>query len=452
LYTEKLRDVLSRPHLHELAVLSGFCQRNSKLSPAVFFEMLFYTVSHNEEGSLSYMVSLLESNFGVNLCKQSLNERFNENCESYVKAVLKEVLREEFSQLYRVELLPGFSRILIKDSTKFMTPSTLEENYKSCGGDVHKRSNSSISVQYEYDLKSGEVTDLNITSGNRNDRTDAGATAGDMEKGDLIIRDLGYFSTPALESCAQQESFFLSRLDGSTNVYDECDRLISFKEIYTSMQKSGVIEKEMTVYIGSKTKLPVRLILQTVPDEVYEKRIREKTQKSKGQGRGQLTEETKVRSRFNLFITNAEASQLSKEQVYPLYRLRWQIELQFKAWKSVFKVGSSLHKMKEHRYITLLCIKLLQIIICLQITYSLQQAVVQGKTGKIKVLSLNKSLKTLKTLLDEIFSMLRGTCRKAKEISQCIQKRLSENHWLESKNKKLCLPEILQLIICKSEK
>jgi len=398
------------------------------------------------------MVSLLESNYGVTICKQSLNERFNERSEIYVKAVLKELLGEEFSQLYRVELLPGFSRILIKDSTKFMTPSTLEEKYKSCGGDVHKRSNSSISVQYEYDLKSGKVTDLNITSGNRNDRTDAGATACDMEKGDLIIRDLGYFSTPVLQSCVKKEAFFLSRLDCSANVYDESDLLISFKSTYASMQKSGIIEKEMTVYTGSKTKLPVRLILQTVPDEVYEKRIREKAQKSKGQGRGQLTEETKIRCRFNLFITNAEASRLTKEQVFPLYRLRWQIELQFKTWKSVFKVGSNLQKIKEHRYITLLCIKLLQIIICLQITYSVQQSVVQGKTGKIKILSLNKSLKTLKSLLDEIFSLFRGTCRKAKATAQHIQNRLSENHWLESKHKKLCLPEILQLIICESEK
>ena len=333
-----------------------------------------------------------------------------------------------------------------------MTPSTLEDNYKSCGGTVHKRSNSSISVQYEYDLKSGEVTDLNITSGDRNDRTDAGATAGDMGKGDLIIRDLGYFSTPVLESCMKQEAFFLSRLDCSTNVYDESGRLISFKETYTTMQKSGTIEKEMIVYIGSKTRLPVRLILQTVPDEVYEKRIREKTKKSKGQGRGKLKEETKVRCRFNLFITNSEASQLLKEQIFPLYRLRWQIELQFKTWKSVFKLGSSLQKMKEHRYITLLCIKLLQIIICLQITCSLQQSVVQGKNGKIKILSLNKSLKTLKTLMNEIFSILRGTYRKAKETTQHIQDRLLENHWLESKNKKLCLPEILHLIICEPEK
>ena len=421
------------------------------MSPEVFFDMLCYTVSHKEQESLAYMVSLLESNFGVTITKQALDERFNEKCEAYVKAVLCKVLREHFAKLYSDELLPDFARIQIKDSTKFMIPAGLEDEYKSGGGDVHSRSEAGISIQYEYDLKSGEISYLNITSGNRNDRTDAGETAGQMEKGDLIIRDLGYFSTLVLKSCTEQGAFFLSRLDCSTNVYDESENLLSFRDIYCSMQKNGMSEKEMSVYIGKQTKLPVRLILQLVPDEVYEKRIREKTRKSKGQGRGQLTEETKIRSRFTIFITNAEASQLSAKQAFPLYRLRWQIELQFKAWKSVFKINV-FHKVKKHRYFTLLYIKLLLIIINLQITYSLQQAFVQPKPDKIKILSLNKALKTLVTLFDEIYKMLRGTYRKAMEIAQQIQNRLLKNHWLESKKNKLCFPEILQLIICKSQK
>jgi hypothetical protein len=218
------------------------------------------------------------------------------------------------------------------------------------------------------------------------------------------------------------------------------------------MQKSGMIDKEIQVCAGKQTKLPVSLILQVVPDEVYEKRVRSKTQKSKGQGREKLEEETKVRCRFNLFITNAEDSLLPADRVFPLYRLRWQIELQFKIWKSVFKMGSSLQKMKEHRYIILLCIKLLLIIINLQITYSVQQTFIQPEKDKIKIISLNKALKTLKTLFDKIFCMLRSTYRKAGETARYIRNRLLENHWLESKKKKLCLAEILELFICLSEK
>ena len=443
---------MSRPHLQALAVSSGFCKRSSKLKPAAFFDMLFYTVSQKEEESLSYMVSHLQSEFGIRIKKQSLDERFNEKSELYVKTVLAEVLSEEFSTLYINKILPCFSRILIKDSTKFIVPPSLESHYKGFGGDAQLRSKAGVSIQYEYDLKSGKTKELTIHSGDRNDRADAGETVENIEKGDLIIRDLGYFSTPVLKRCADKEAFFLSRLDGTTNVYDANNELISFKKIYASLQKSeqGMTEKEIPVYIGKQTKVPVRLILQLVPDHIYEKRIRDKTVRSKGQGRGQLTEETKIRSRFNLFVTNAEESQLSTEQIFPLYRLRWQIELHFKSWKSVFKIDSY-KKVKEYRYTTFLYVKLLLIIVNLQIVYCVQSAFVQSESDKIKVLSLNKSFKTLKTLFREIHRMFRATYHKAKQASLYIQEKLLDNHWLESKKNKLCLPEILQLIACISK-
>jgi len=383
--------------------------------------------------------------------RQSLDERFNAKCESFVKAVLSCVLEERLSEMYSEKFMPSFTRILIKDSTKFMTPRSLEDEYKSCGGDVNSRSKSSISIQYEYDLKSGRITDLNITSGNRNDRTDSGESADRVEKGDLILRDLGYFSTPVMKKHVDQEAFFLSRLDSSTNVYDADLKQISFKELYNTMKKEGVEEKEISVYIGKETMLPVRLILQPVPDQVYEQRIREKTKKSKGQGRGQLTEETKARCRFNLFITNADVSELSMEQVYPLYRLRWQIELQFKIWKSVFKIDSY-REMKKYRYLVLLYVKLLLIVVNLGIFHDLQKDLSRNQTKSISILSINKCMKTLRTSFDKIFTMLRAGSRKAKETERDIRKSLSRNHWLESKNKKKCFPDLLEIIISLSEK
>jgi len=48
-----------------------------------------------------------------------------------------------------------------------LVPPSLESKYKACGGDIHSRSKAGISIQYEYDLKSGGITDLTITSGDR---------------------------------------------------------------------------------------------------------------------------------------------------------------------------------------------------------------------------------------------------------------------------------------------
>jgi hypothetical protein len=181
-----MRAILSLTHLHELAVSSGFCSRSSKLKAEVFFDMLFYTVSLGQNSSLSFMVSHLKSNNGISISKQSLDERFNSKCVEFIRAVLKEVLENHLSELYPDKLLPSFKRILIKDSTKFMAPPPLEADYKG-GGDARSRSAAGVSIQYEYDLKSGEVTDLNLTPGLRNDRRDAG-----REYGECTVRRFDY--------------------------------------------------------------------------------------------------------------------------------------------------------------------------------------------------------------------------------------------------------------------
>jgi hypothetical protein len=434
-----------------MAVSSGFCRRSSKLSAEVFLDLLLYVVSRRQSSSLSFMVSHLKSEFGINISKQSLDERFHSGCVAFVKAVLSEVLKERFGELYPGELLPAFKRIRIKDSTKFMVPPGLEANYKGCGGEAGIRSAAGVSIQYEFDLKSGETIDLSLTPATRNDRKDAGEGAENVRAGDLIIRDLGYFSTPVFARCSEKQGFFLSRPESGTNVYDENHQILCFKDIYGQMRKNGIREKEMIVFIGKETRLPVRLFLETVPEEVYETRIRQKTKKSKEQGRKQLTEETKIRCGFNIFITNADESMLPAKRILPLYRLRWQIELNFKIWKSVFNLDN-FQRVREHRYIALLYAKLLLIIINLQITTCLQKRLMSMKSGKIRMLSPNKSMKTLSTLFREVFSLFRATRQKSLQTALRLQVKLSEDHWLESKKKKLCSPEILSLFICKSEK
>jgi hypothetical protein len=64
--------------LDTLGKASGFSQRKSKLTPRVFFDLLFYAVSHTQNTSLEYLVSCLESEYGISMSKQSLDERFIE--------------------------------------------------------------------------------------------------------------------------------------------------------------------------------------------------------------------------------------------------------------------------------------------------------------------------------------------------------------------------------------
>jgi hypothetical protein len=90
---------LGKDALHEQAIETGFCVRESKLSPDVFFDLLFYASSHTQNSSLEHLVSHLDSCHGINIRKQSLDERFTEKTVRFVKAVLLSLIRVQFSDM-----------------------------------------------------------------------------------------------------------------------------------------------------------------------------------------------------------------------------------------------------------------------------------------------------------------------------------------------------------------
>ncbi|MDR2087024.1 MAG: hypothetical protein LBP72_07590 [Dysgonamonadaceae bacterium] len=125
---------MSRPHLQAQAELTKFFHRRSKLSPDVFFELLFYCASRSDNSSLSFMVSRLESQYGIKITKQSLDERFNKACTCFVKSVLREVIQEHLQSIYHPALFNSFHQVRIKDSTKFKLPAHMETDYRGYGG------------------------------------------------------------------------------------------------------------------------------------------------------------------------------------------------------------------------------------------------------------------------------------------------------------------------------
>jgi predicted metal-dependent RNase len=89
----------------------------------------------------------------------------------------------------------------------------------------------------------------------------------------------------------------------------------------------------------------------------------------------------------------------------------------------------------------------------MQLTYRIQQSIKKPKEVKNNwILSINKTMKTLSSMFEEIFGLLRSNKRKSQQIAKEIQRKLSQNHFLESKKNKLCFPEIISLFTCVSEK
>lgn len=370
LCVDHLRTILDRDHLQAHALAAGFVRRSGKLSADDFLIMLLYCSSLDECGSLSYMCSILEDHFSVVMRKQSLDKRFSSTCLHFVKSVLSELLEEQIqtSPLYQGEFWKSFRQVRIKDSTKFKAPDQMREDFKGNGG-----SPAGICIQYEYDLSTGKILDLQVGSGGGNDRTDAINTCKQPRQGELVIRDLGYYSLDVFTQFSLNEVTFLSRLYSKTCVYylkSEQWHEVDFSKIYHKMRKYDIQQQEIEVFLGVEHKLPVRMVLSLVDDPVYQNRIREREKENRKRGQ-KMTQEVRIRYHFNIYITNATNEQLPAKQIFSAYRLRWQVELVFKSWKSLYKVHLS-RKMNQNRYLCMLYAKLILVVINLQITRCLQ--------------------------------------------------------------------------------
>lgn len=419
--------------------MSGFYKRSSKLLPSKFLDILLYSASINGELSLCQMSNEADSSHNIFITKQGIDARFDNSAVLYVKSVLEEVIANQVGIPLEPKFLSSFSRVLIKDGTRFDLPQRLKEHFPGFGGKF--TSDAAACIQYEFDLKNQRLVDLDITSAKRTDYQDAKEKIEDIEKGDLIIRDLGYFSSEVLKSIIKKEAFFLSRLKPML-VFDGNAQL-DFEKLYQNMIHSKVFRYHINAYIGDKERIPVRMTAELVPEEVYQKRIRtvEKYNKRKGY---QTSDEFKARARFNILVTNVPEDDLPQENMYKLYKTRWQIELIFKTWKSTMGINK-IHPMKYHRLMCLFYAKFILFLINSNIICLINR-VLYNKFDK--VLSQNKCIKSLLLLFEEIRIIIGENYNKLNNLIKKIYGLLSKNHWLEKRKNKEGLFEILTLFSC----
>jgi hypothetical protein len=438
-----LREIFSEKELQKKAAACGFYKRKCGFTPAMFFDILLYCASQPETYSLSQASTKVKGMHGVEITKQSIDGRFTEGAVAFVMEILKELLERQLSKVFHDGFLSQFNHVRIKDSTRFNVPAKLRGHFKGS-----RKSQACVSIQYEYDARSGKILDLNVTSGTRNDATDASETKTKINKGDLVIRDLGYFNLSVLIGFAAQGASFISRLNTSILVFEPgtTEKRIIFKELYDTMCKKKLARLDKQVLVGKGKLEKLRLAVEIVPEQVYQERIRKINKYNKDHG-WTTSEEYKARCRFNMFVTNIPKGELSIEEAMLLYRLRWQVELMFKNWKSICKVDK-IQPMKYERFACLLFAKLILIMLNIQIICNMQLYCFKKRR---QVLSEFKCFKTIR----ESFTILRGIWKERRKGSEKNLKKLvaqfSSNHWKEKRKNKINFIEIIELFICKSK-
>lgn len=401
---------------------------------------MLYTASINGKCSLDQASCEIAESFGISISKQGLDDRYDATAMVFIRSIFEEQLSKQIDGSIDSRYLKDFTRVRIKDSTRFDLPERLKTYFCGYGGKV--TSEAAACIQYEFDVKSCKTLDIDFTPARKTDYQDAREKIEDIEKGDLIIRDLGYFNTGVFKKIIDKDAFFISRLHSKILVFDQNEKEIYFSKLYNKMIREKRSHLDTKVFIGNEEKLPVRLIIDIMPEEIYQARIRKAEKEAKKKGY-QVSNEFKARARFNLLITNIPQENMSGNHIYKLYKIRWQIELIFKSWKSTCGIDK-IHPMKYHRLMCLFYAKFLLILINYQII-NLFHRVLYNTYGKL--LSKDKCLKTLTNYFYKIRRILVNPHLKTALFLQSIACLLSKNHWLEKRKNRLNYSEIFNLYI-----
>lgn len=408
----------------------------------MFFNSLLYDATSEGTKSYNQMAVEVKSTYGVDISPQGIDQRYNEEARKYIQELVSEQLSSQVFQSIDVGWSSHFNRVSILDGTKFDLSENLEEILPGFGGSASK---AGVCIQYELDVKSGEVKDLSIKPGKFSDKKYAMQTIDFVQSGDLTIRDLGYFILEYFKRIQEKGAFFVSRLNPKVQVFEKKDnklQKLDFAKLYQKMTREKLQRLDMRVYIGEQEKLPVRLIIELMPDEEVSKRLRKVNRENKK--KGCLTSEGYIdRARFNIFITNITEDMLDGETIAKIYRIRWQVELIFKVWKSVFGMDN-MRQMKYDRLMCLLGTRLLLILINWEM-FMIQRAYQYRQNGKL--LSIHKCMQTLKESSTRLRSIITSDCKSLRKWFKWIEEILGSKHWLEKKKNKLGFEEIMCLNI-----
>lgn len=316
-----------------LARPSGFVQRQVIFTGSLFVQSLVFGWMSNPDATLDELAQTATS-LGASLSPQGLDQRFTQPAANFLRRVLEAAIQEVISaNPVSIPILARFSGVYLLDSSVITLPNGLQEVWCGLGGNSEKGTAASLKMQVRLNALTGALEGPELCAGRTQDRASHYQKAVLPAKA-LRIADLGYFTLSVLADLSQQETYWLTRYRAKTALYTQNGKRL---ELLPFLEKQIAGTYEIPVLVGQTKRLSARLLVQRVPQEVAEKRRRRLREQARIR-QEPVSEESLKLAGWTLLLTNVPEDILTVEQAMVLLRIRWQVELLFKLWKSYGKV------------------------------------------------------------------------------------------------------------------
>lgn len=332
-----------------LARPSGLVQRASKLSGTLFAKTVTLGWLADPDASLSQLCQVT-AELGVSISPQGLEARFDKGAVAFLEQLLASAVGKLVSaDPVAIPILSRFSAVILEDSTVIGLPDALVEYWEGTG-ERTGHNQSALKLQVRLDFLRGGLTGPFLQDGRAQDKTSP-LKDSPLPEGCLHLADLGFFVLEQLKAENAAKVYWLRRLPVSVAVFDEAGVRWELSRLLEAKSRATCSDRlDLQVQLGVETKLDARLLAARVPKEVAEERRRKLH--AEARQKGQTVSQARLKlCDWTVLVTNCPVELLSLEEALVLARVRWQVELLFKLWKS----GGELDQSRSQKPLRILC-------------------------------------------------------------------------------------------------
>ena len=291
----------------------GALQRGRSIKTAE--DLLTLNLLYMTEGESLQMTSAMMKLAGVSVNKNAVHERIKSSGK-WLGWMAKEVLSENGFLIEKPEWLKE-KELCLADGSELALKG-------SKGGDYL--------LHYMFSLFEFSCRQLELTTTEEGERL----SIFEFKAGDIVIGDRNYGNMKAIEHVKEKGAEYILRLKaGCFNIYDSEGKDMEILEYGKELDEweSKTID---CYYRQGKELRPFKVCLMKKGKEEIKKTITKQKRKASKEQRTLSAKSIET----NDYIVLATNLTYTPEQIFELYRARWQIELVFKRLKTLFGFGN----------------------------------------------------------------------------------------------------------------
>lgn len=341
---------------------TGFCQRRRQLSGSVFAKALVFSVLEKPAASLQDFADFAAEHLQVHVSHNAFDQRFNDKAVDFLASLFADAFQRCLSaQPALLPLLRRFNGVFLRDGSLISLPNCLAELFPGRKARDGKPS-ASLKLVLEMEVSTGQFTEAEILPGLDNEKT-AQIAAKPLPAGALLLEDMGFLEGERLQEYMEQDVYFLTRVPAWTAFFQKKARGKGYQrlDVVKWLRQAQGWHLERQVYVFHKQKLALRLLAVRVPPEVAEQRRQRVRQEAKKRGRP-VSQKKLDLCEWNVLLTNAPPERISASEGWEIRRVRWQIELVFRVFKSEGGIEKTQARSRE-RVLCELYAKLLAMVV-----------------------------------------------------------------------------------------